>query len=49
MIKEENLVLKCHQEKLDKVLKEKNELNDIHDNPNTVENNLRSNILSKDD
>ena len=36
VIKEEKLVLKRHQ-KLDNLLKEKNELNDIYDNRNTVE------------
>ena len=46
VIKEEKLVLKRHQKNLDK---EKKELNDIYDNPNTVVANLLSHVLSNED
>ena len=46
VIKEEKLVLKRHQKKLDNLLKEKNELNDIYDNPNIVVTNLSSHVQS---
>ena len=46
VIKEEILVLKRHQNKLNNLLKEKIELNDIRDNPKTVVTNLSSHALS---
>ena len=45
VIKEEKLVLKRHQKNLDNLLKEKSELNDIYDNPNTVVTNLSGHVL----
>lgn len=45
VIKEEKVALKCHQKKLDNLLKEKNKLNDINDNPNTIVTNLSSHVL----
>ena len=49
VIKEEKLVLKRHQMKLHDLLKEKNNLNDIYDNPNTVVTNLSSHVLSNEE
>ena len=46
VIKQEKLVLKRHQKKLDNLLKEKNKLNDIYDNPNIVVTNFSSHALS---
>ena len=49
VIKEVKLVLKRHQKKKDNLLKEKNELNDIYDNPNIVVTNLSSDVLSNEE
>ena len=49
VIEEEKLVLKRHQKKLDNLLKEKNKLNDIYGNSNTVVTNLASHVLSNEE
>ena len=49
MIKEEKLVLKRHQKKLDNHLQEKNKLDDIYDNSNTAVTNLSSHVLSNEE
>ena len=45
VIKEEKRVLKYYQKKLDNLIKEKNELNDIYNEQNTVAANLSSHIV----
>ena len=48
MLKHEKKITKRHQKKLDSLIKEKNNENKIHENPNPAVTNLSSHDFSND-